>query len=210
MTSFISKRSLPKGIRINTCNHHFHSIKEKTIWTFEISTKAGVPARDADPFPVAKPGERSYRALKYALPGVEHFYAVKSNAEPQLIKLLAEEGASFDVCTNGEIDIVKQCGIKARSCLHTHPIKRESDIRYALEFGIDLFLVDNEFELEKNGPLPRHAQVLVRMSIQNPGCLVNLSQKFGVVPTQTFALIAKAPPDGTCGQGRQLPRWFTK
>ena len=26
--------------------------------------------------------KEGYRALKYALPGVEHFYAVKSNAEP--------------------------------------------------------------------------------------------------------------------------------
>jgi len=145
--------------------------------------------------------KEGYRALKYALPGVEHFYAVKSNAEPQLIKILAGEGASFDVCTNGEIDIVKQCGIEARKCLHTHPIKRESDIRYAVEFGIRLFVVDNEFELEKMVPFKDKAQILVRMSIQNPGCLVNLSQKFGVVPTQTFALIAKAHAMGLAVKG---------
>jgi ornithine decarboxylase len=143
----------------------------------------------------------SYQALKYALPGVEHFYAVKSNAEPQIIKILAEEGASFDVCTNGEIDIVKQCGISARKCLHTHPIKRESDIRYALDFGIDLFVVDNESELEKIVPFRDKAKLLVRMSIQNPGCLVNLSQKFGVVPMQTFSLIAKAHAMGLAVKG---------
>jgi len=122
--------------------------------------KSWCPGTGRRPFSCREAGlKEGYRALKYALPGVEHFYAVKSNAEPQLIKLLAEEGASFDVCTNGEIDIVKQCGIKARSCLHTHPIKRESDIRYALEFGIDLFVVDNEFELEKMVPFRDTAQV---------------------------------------------------
>jgi ornithine decarboxylase len=134
----------------------------------------------------------SYKAIKYALPGVEHFYAVKSNAEPQLIKILADMGASFDVCTNGEIDILKKAGVAAKRCLHTHPIKRESDISYALDFGIRLFVVDNEFELDKLIPFKDKARLLVRMSIQNPGCPVNLSQKFGVAPADTFALITKA------------------
>jgi ornithine decarboxylase len=144
---------------------------------------------------------QSYRTLRYALPGVEHFYAVKSNCDSQIISILAEEGASFDVCTNGEIDIIRGCGITASKCLHTHPIKRDSDIRYALDFGIDLFVVDNESELEKFIPYRDKARLLVRMSIQNPGCLVNLSQKFGVVPTQTFALIEKAHSMGLSVKG---------
>ena len=145
--------------------------------------------------------QEGYRALRYALPGVEHFYAVKSNADPQIIKWLAAEGCSFDVCTNGEIDILKECGIGPGICLHTHPIKRENDIRYALDFGIKLFVADNEFELEKLVPFKDQAQVLIRMSIQNPGCLDNLSQKFGVTPAHTFALIAKAHKMGLTVKG---------
>jgi ornithine decarboxylase len=133
-----------------------------------------------------------YRALSYALPGVELFYAVKSNAHPDIVSILAGEGCLFDICTNGEIDIVKGCGITAQKCMHTHPIKRDSDIRYALDFGIDLFVVDNEFELEKFLPYADRAKLLVRMSIQNPTCVVNLSHKFGCAPTQTYALIARA------------------
>jgi ornithine decarboxylase len=163
----------------------------------QLATKYGTPTL----FLSRSRIRESYRALRYALPGVEHFYAVKSNAEPKLISILAEEGASFDVCTNGEIDIVRECGISSGKCLHTHPIKRESDIRYALDFGIDLFVVDNESELEKIVPFRDKAKILVRMSIQNPGCLVNLSQKFGVVPTQTFALIAKAHSMGITVKG---------
>jgi ornithine decarboxylase len=136
--------------------------------------------------------KEAYQSLRYALPGVEHYYAVKSNADPAIISILKDEGALFDVCSNGEIDIIRQCGIPASACLHTHPIKRESDIRYALDFGIELFVIDNEHELEKMVPFRDKAKALVRMSIQNPGCLVNLSQKFGIVPTQTFSLITKA------------------
>ena len=134
----------------------------------------------------------SYRELKAALPGVTHYYAVKSNATPEIVSILKSEGCLFDVCTNGEIDIINDAGIPSAHCLHTHPIKRDSDIRYALDFGIRLFVADNEDELKKFVPYRDKVQVLIRMSIQNPAALVNLSHKFGVAPELTFGLIQKA------------------
>ena len=133
-----------------------------------------------------------YRSLAYALPGVELFYAVKSNAQPEIVDILRQEGSSFDICTNGEIDVVRQCGVPPDKCMHTHPIKRDADIAYALDFGVTLFVVDNEFELDKFLAFKDKARILVRMSVQNPACMVNLSHKFGCAPTQTFSLIAKA------------------
>jgi len=134
----------------------------------------------------------SYRTLAAALPGVDLHYAVKSNAQPELISMFDGEGAFFDVCSNGEIDVLKGLGISAERCIHTHPIKRDGDIRYALDYGLDIFVVDNEDELLKFVQYKDRARLLVRMSIQNPGCLVNLSQKFGVTPEKTFDLIKKA------------------
>lgn len=134
----------------------------------------------------------TYRTLSEALPGVALYYAVKSNALPEIISILDKEDCCYDVCSNGEIDIIKSCGISAERCLHTHPIKRDSDIRYALDYGIKLFVVDNEDELLKFLPYKEQAEILVRMSIQNPGCLVNLSHKFGVSPEKTYDLIEKA------------------
>ncbi|MBD3391610.1 MAG: type III PLP-dependent enzyme [Chitinivibrionales bacterium] len=132
---------------------------------------------------------RSYRDLAAALPGVELFYAVKANAASELVRILADEGSSFDISTNGEIDIVRSCGIEPSRCLHTHPVKSDAEIRYALDFGIAHFVVDNEDELRKFLPYRDRARLLVRMSIQNPSALVNLSHKFGVAPQDVFALI---------------------
>ena len=88
--------------------------------------------------------------------------------------------------------MLRGCGITADRCIHTHPIKRDSDIRYALEYGMQIFVADNEDELLKMVPYKDKVRVLIRMSIQNPGCLVNLSHKFGVAPEKTFDLIRKA------------------
>jgi len=134
----------------------------------------------------------AYWGLKAALPGVSLYYAVKSNAGKEIISILDSEESFFDVCSNGEIDILKDCGIKADRCIHTHPIKRDSDIRYALDYGITTFVADNEHELEKFLPYKDKLSILIRMSIQNPGCLVNLSHKFGVAPELTYNLIKKA------------------
>jgi ornithine decarboxylase len=109
-----------------------------------------------------------------------------------VISILDTVGSYFDVCSNGEIDIVRQCSIQAGRCLHTHPIKRDSDVRYALDYGITLFVVDNEDELLKLVPYKDSLSILVRMSIQNPGCVVNLSKKFGVAPEHAFELIQKS------------------
>jgi ornithine decarboxylase len=133
----------------------------------------------------------SYRELKACLPGVDLYYAVKSNAAPQIVSILKSEGCLFDICSHGEIDIVKSEGIRADECIHTHPIKRDSDIRYALDFGVSVFVVDNEDEIKKFVPYKDKVELLVRMAIQNPACLVNLSHKFGVAPECTFDLIEK-------------------
>src|SRR5512137_2927497 len=101
----------------------------------------------------------SYRELKEALPGVSLYYAVKSNASPEIISVLKKEGCLFDVCSNGEIDIIKNIGIIPGHCIHTHPIKRDTDLRYALDFGITTFVVDNEAELQKLVPYKNRLEI---------------------------------------------------
>jgi len=145
--------------------------------------------------------QANYRRLKAALPGVTLFYAVKANSETALIEALNQEGASFDVCTNGEIDIVKACGVSPDRCIHTHPIKKPAEIAYAADFGIQRFVVDNASELEKFVPLKDRIELIVRISVQNPASPINLSYKFGVTPEKANALIDAAQASGLSVKG---------
>lgn len=52
-----------------------------------------------------------YRALERALPGVELHYALKPLPDRTVVQVLAREGASFDLATNGEVDLVRDAGI---------------------------------------------------------------------------------------------------
>jgi ornithine decarboxylase len=133
-----------------------------------------------------------YYALRQALPGVELFYAVKSLHHPALLGLLAGMGAGFDLASSGEIELLRRLAVPARRTIHTHPVKRDKDIRDALRFGCTTFVVDNPDELLKFLPYKHRAGLLIRLSFRSQAAVVDLSKKFGCTVEEAAALIALA------------------
>ena len=66
---------------------------------------------------------RQYHALKNALPGVVLHFALKPLPLAAVVRTLLEEGASFDLATSGEVDLVASQGVPSERTIHTHPIK---------------------------------------------------------------------------------------
>ena len=86
---------------------------------------------------------RQYRRLAAALPGVDIHYALKPLPHSSVIDTLYAEGAYFDLATNGEVELVRRLKVAPDRCIHTHPIKRDGDIRTALAYGVNRFVIDN-------------------------------------------------------------------
>ncbi|GAB2189815.1 type III PLP-dependent enzyme [Sessilibacter sp. MAH2] len=137
-----------------------------------------------------------YEALSKALPNVTLHYALKPLPHPAVVATLRDIGASFDLATNGEVELVEGLGIDPEKCIHTHPIKRDGDIRRALEYGCYVFVVDNLNELEKFIAYRDQAEILIRLSFRNPNAYSDLSKKFGCSPTQAIDLLVKAQEFG--------------
>ncbi|CAE6953695.1 type III PLP-dependent enzyme [Vibrio alginolyticus] len=135
---------------------------------------------------------QNYRALSQALPNVTLHFALKPLPHPTVVKTLLEEGASFDLATSGEVDLVKQQGVPAERTIHTHPIKRDRDIRDALAYGCHVFVVDNLNELEKFKAYSEQVELLVRLSFRNSEAFADLSKKFGCMPEQALNIIETA------------------
>ena len=125
---------------------------------------------------------RQYRALAAALPGVDLHYALKPLPIAAVITTLQREGAFFDLATNGEVDLVRRLGIPPDRCIHTHPIKRDRDIRTALAYGVTRFVVDNPDELRKFVKFRNRSSLLIRISFRSPDARSDLSRKFGCEP----------------------------
>ncbi len=139
---------------------------------------------------------RQYRALASALPGVDLHYALKPLPDATVVQALEREGAWFDLATNGEVDLVRKAGIPASRCIHTHPIKRDGDIRHALAYGVKTFVVDNPDELAKCVIYREQLRLLLRVSFRNPQAIIDLSRKFGCDADAAIGLIEQANRGG--------------
>lgn len=133
-----------------------------------------------------------FNALTSALPGVELYYAIKALPHPAAIQTLDTLGVGFDIASSGEIELLREQGARARRTIHTHPIKRDDDIRDALRFGCTTFVVDNVWELEKFVDYRHRVGLLVRVSFPNPNTPIDLSRKFGCREDEVSILIQKA------------------
>jgi ornithine decarboxylase len=125
---------------------------------------------------------RQYRRLAAALPGVDLHYALKPLPHASVIDTLHAEGAFFDLATNGEVELVRRLQVAPERCIHTHPIKRDSDIRTALAYGVERFVVDNPDELRKFVKYRNRSSLLIRVSFRSPEARCDLSRKFGCDP----------------------------
>ena len=129
-----------------------------------------------------------YRALARALPGVDLHYALKPLPHPAIVKTVIAAGGWLDLATTGEVQLAASVGVAGARCIHTHPIKRERDIRNALEHGVTIFTADNPDEVRKFGAHAGRVSLLLRVSFRSPGAVCDLSRKFGCDPEQALAL----------------------
>ncbi|WP_115718850.1 type III PLP-dependent enzyme [Gallaecimonas mangrovi] len=167
---------------------------ESTTNTTEIELIESLARRYGAPFLMLDCDivRRQYHALKEALPGVVLHFALKPLPHPAVVSTLLAEGASFDLATTGEVELVQSLNVPADKTIHTHPIKRDRDIRDALDYGCTVFVVDNINELEKFVAYRDQAEVLVRLSFRNPNAVSDLSKKFGCTEQGAYAIIARA------------------
>jgi ornithine decarboxylase len=135
---------------------------------------------------------KQYRALQAALPGVDLHYALKPLPHAAVVACLRDEGAYFDLATTGEVEMVKQQGVAPERCIHTHPIKRDQDIRDALRYGVTTFVVDNPDEVKKFVRYRKRAELLIRVSFRSPDAVCDLSKKFGCEPGAVLELMQLA------------------
>ncbi|ARU56856.1 ornithine decarboxylase/arginine decarboxylase [Oleiphilus messinensis] len=197
----VSDNSVALGTESVASIHSAHSISENAI-IVDLHTRKQTELQLIESM-VAEHGapllllncdtvRHQYRSLQNALPGVTLHFALKPLPHPAVVATLLQEGASFDLATSGEVDLVREVGVPAEKTIHTHPIKRDRDIKDALDYGCCVFVVDSENELEKFIPYRDEAEVLIRLSFRNAAAFADLSKKFGCSPEAALDLIKKA------------------
>jgi ornithine decarboxylase len=142
-----------------------------------------------------------FRRLRQALPGVQLHYALKPLPHAAVVRIIMQERGGLDLATSGEVQLVRALGVAPERCIHTHPIKRERDIRNALDYGVRTFVADNVDEVRKLKRYAGRAALLLRVSFRSPGAVCDLSRKFGCDPEDAVELARLAASLGLEVQG---------
>lgn len=90
-----------------------------------------------------------YRSYDTAFAETPHqvFYAVKANSNLSILRLLAAEGAGFDIVSGGELYRVLHAGGRPDRVVFSGVGKTREEVEYALTSGIHSFNCESESEL---------------------------------------------------------------
>ena len=164
----------------------------------EAATFQALVAEYGSPLLVFNPAalQRQYHLLSNALPGVGLYYAVKAHPNAHIVRTLDELGSGFDVASAGEMEMLTELKIPGHRTIHTHPVKKDREIRDALRFGATTFVVDNPGELAKLVPYRDRVGILLRISFRSDHAAVDLSRKFGCGLDEVSGMVASAQRHG--------------
>ena len=111
------------------------------------------------------------RAFESAFAGVPHIvcFALKSNSNSAVLRLLGREGAGADIVSGGELFRALRAGFDPRKIVYAGVGKRRDEIEYALKVGILMFNVESGEELQAIGRAAREMHAVARIALRvNP------------------------------------------
>jgi len=153
--------------------------------------------RPVDPIYCIRPNsiKSACNWFKSNFPG-QVLYAVKTNPNEKVIKYIGESGINrFDVASINEIKLIRKIFPDAKT-YYMNTIKSREHIREAyLNYNIRDFALDTKEELQKIIEETNKAKDLtlyIRVSISNEHAEIDLSKKFGALPSEALGLLRLA------------------
>jgi len=111
-----------------------------------------------------------FQKLDSALAPLDHLvcFAMKSNSNLAVLRVLANLGSGFDIVSAGELQRVIAAGGDPRQCVFAGVAKTEPEIEFALRKGIYSFNVESEPEIQRinrvAARLKKKAPIAVRIN----------------------------------------------
>ncbi len=136
---------------------------------------------------------RHYGELQEQFPYAKIYYAVKSNPAVEVLSLLRDLGANFDIASRYELDRVLSLGVDPAKISYGNTIKKPADIAYFYSKGVRLFATDSEYDLRNIAKHAPGARVFCRILCEGSETADwPLSRKFGCHPDMAIDLIMLA------------------
>jgi ornithine decarboxylase len=119
------------------------------------------------------------RRFRAAIPRARPHFAVKSNPDPRVLKVLMQEGAGFEIASIAELDLLLSIGVPVGEIFYSNPMKSRAYLEYAKAKGVEWFVVDSVEEIRKVQSVKADAKLYLRIDAPNIGSDWPLAGKFG-------------------------------
>ncbi len=133
-----------------------------------------------------------FQEFKKSFPGASIYYALKANAEPELLQTLSSAGSGFEVASVYELDMLKKIKILPKNIFYGTSVKPIAHIKEFTKYGVDRFAFDSLPELEKIAAAAPESRVYVRVMVNDTGSVFRFSEKFGTDRENIVPLLQRA------------------
>ena len=143
------------------------SLSTDHVTLSEIAKKTGTPVYVYSAAALLKP----LKELQQGLAGIDHLvcFAVKSNSNIAVLKLLASHGAGMDLVSGGELFRAEKAGVSADKIVFSGVGKTRQEMATALNAGIFSFNVESLAELHTLSKVAVACKKLARVALRfNP------------------------------------------
>jgi ornithine decarboxylase len=122
----------------------------------------------------------TYNRFLDAFPSGLIYYAVKANANPNILQLIVERGGGLEIASLAELELALNAGASGDQIICSNPIKNPIFLRRLQEVDVYAMAVDSTYEVEKVAKFAPGSRVYVRLAVDNSGAVLPLAGKFGV------------------------------
>lgn len=136
--------------------------------------------------------QRQFSRFTAAMPDVKVFYAVKTNSNNRVIKMLHNVGSGFEISSKNELDLLLDCGVPGGKIISSNPLKSLSFIQTAHAAGVKYYAFDSADEITKLAEHAPGCNIYIRLSVSNEGSQWPLSRKFGVETDAAADLLVRS------------------
>ncbi|MCG9698243.1 type III PLP-dependent enzyme [Shewanella sp. Isolate11] len=145
---------------------------------------------------------KQYDDMVINFPYANIYYAVKANPAPEVLSLLWDKGACFDIASIYELDMVTNLGVTTDRVSYGNTIKKRKDVRAFFERGVRMFASDSEADLRMLAEEAPGARVYVRILTEGTHTADwPLSRKFGCQNEMAYELLVLAKELGLVPYG---------
>lgn len=183
-----------KALPVAMLRAYIQSMLEKRNFLLESAERFGTPQYLFDEPAMAHSLRRFHGVFSRRLERLRLFYAVKSNAFPDLCKHVSDAGHGLDVSSGLELALALSTG--CRSIVFSGPGKTDDELRFALSHRDRVtLLMDSMNEMDRISKLVKDqgmSQAAAKVGIRIRGRHHGMWNKFGIPLDELGAFLQKA------------------